>query len=98
MKRDKLDDAALEAALADLPGWRRSDDGAALERCFAFRDFTEAFAFMTRCALVAEKMDHHPDWSNVYRRVDVKLTTHDRGGVTALDVELAKRMSAFAPG
>jgi 4a-hydroxytetrahydrobiopterin dehydratase len=58
MKRDKLDDAALEAALADLPGWRRSDDGAALERSFAFRDFTEAFAFMTRCALVAEKMDH----------------------------------------
>ena len=81
--------------LAALPGWSLARDGRAIERTFRFADFSEAFAFMTRVALAAEKMDHHPDWSNVYKTVDVTLNTHDAGGVTALDVELAKRMNRY---
>jgi 4a-hydroxytetrahydrobiopterin dehydratase len=68
----------------------------ALTKSFKFRDFSEAFGFMARAALVAEKLDHHPEWSNVYAKVDVTLTTHDAGGVTALDVQLAEAMNAIA--
>ena len=85
-----------EAALADLPGWAALDGRDAIFRRFQFADFKAAFAFMTHVALKAEQMDHHPEWSNVYRTVDVTLTTHDSGGVTALDVALARFMDAAA--
>lgn len=96
MARTLLDKAALDAALADLPGWEVASDGKSIERRFEFRNFSEAFAFMTRSALAAEKLDHHPEWSNVYKTVNVSLSTHDRGGVTELDIELARRMSRYA--
>lgn len=84
----KLVDAEIALALIELPGWNR--DGDAIRRAYKFADFTHAFAFMTRVALLAEKADHHPEWSNVYDRVEVRLTTHDAGGVTASDVDLAR--------
>lgn len=77
----------LETALVDRPEW--AVDGHAIRRAFRFADFVEAFGFMASAALVAERMDHHPDWSNVYNRVEVRLSTHDVGGVTALDLEWA---------
>lgn len=98
MAREKLSPDALKEALSGLDGWSLAEDGASIGRTFEFRNFSEAFAFMTRAALAAEKMDHHPDWSNVYKTVDVKLSTHDRGGVTELDIELARRMNRFAAG
>ncbi len=85
-----------EAALKDLPGWRAAEGRDAIVRTFAFKDFNAAFGFMTRTALAAEKLDHHPEWSNVYNRVEVLLATHDADGVTALDVTLAKFMDAAA--
>ena len=86
-------------ALPDLPGWRAADGGRdAIARRFTFADFNAAFGWMTRVALMADKLDHHPEWSNVYNRVDVLLATHDADGVTALDVELAKFMDAAARG
>lgn len=78
-----------EAALTALPHWRWDADGDALIRSFAFRDFRTAFAFMTRVADLAEMQDHHPDWSNVYNRVTIRLTTHDAGGVTGRDIKMA---------
>ncbi|PSJ58704.1 4a-hydroxytetrahydrobiopterin dehydratase [Kumtagia ephedrae] len=98
MAREKLDEAAVRQALAGLEGWTLAADGAAINRTFVFRNFSEAFAFMTRTALAAEKLDHHPDWSNVYKTVEVKLNTHDAGGLTALDFELARKMDRFAAG
>jgi 4a-hydroxytetrahydrobiopterin dehydratase len=98
MAREKLDRQAAEAALAGLDGWALAEDAASISRTFTFRNFSEAFAFMTRVALAAEKMDHHPEWSNVYKTVDVTLNTHDAGGVTALDIELASKMNRFAGG
>ena len=78
-------------ALADLPAWRRADDPRpAIARSLAFADFNAAWGFMNRVALKAEKMDHHPEWSNVYNRVEVLLTTHDAGGVTELDIRMAR--------
>lgn len=88
----RLTDAEIDAALASLPGWLRAGDG--IERSYRFEDFTRAFAWMTRVALLAEKADHHPEWSNVYNRVEVRLTTHDAGGITAKDVDLAKAIDA----
>lgn len=88
----RLSDSEIEAVLADLPGWSRNSDG--IERRYVFKDFVEAFAFMTRVALLAERADHHPEWSNVWNRVDVRLTTHDAGGLTAKDVALATAMDA----
>lgn len=82
------------AALAQLDGWSAVDGRDAVEKRYQFSDFAEAWGFMTRCALIAEKADHHPEWSNVYNRVHVVLTTHDAGGVTAKDVALAKAMDA----
>jgi 4a-hydroxytetrahydrobiopterin dehydratase len=84
----------IEAALAALPGW--TCVGGKLHRELRFPDFRRAFAFMTEVAFHAEKLDHHPEWSNVYGRVVVDLVTHDAGGITELDLELAKRMSAIA--
>lgn len=94
MAREKLDKNAITAALAGLDGWQVTRDGAAIGRKFEFRNFSEAFGFMTRCALAAEKLDHHPEWSNVYNKVEVELTTHDAGTVTTLDVTLARFMDA----
>ena len=85
-----------EAALKDLPLWKAADGRDAIVRSLRFKDFAEAFGFMAQIALVAEKMDHHPEWSNVYNRVDVLLATHDADGVTDLDVTLAKAIDAAA--
>lgn len=92
----RLDTATLAAALADLPGWTLRDDGAAITKGFRFKDFNEAFGFMTRVALLADKIDHHPEWFNVYNRVDVVLNTHDAGGVTSLDIRMATFMEQAA--
>lgn len=82
-----------DAALAELPHWQRADDPReAISRTFVFGDFNAAFGFMARVALLADKMDHHPEWSNVYNRVDVLLTTHDADGVTGLDLHMARFM------
>lgn len=98
MTREKLSEAAVAEARAGLEGWTLAADGKSIRRVFTFRNFSEAFAFMTRAALAAEKMDHHPDWSNVYKTVDVTLNTHDAGGLTALDFELARRMNRIVGG
>ena len=98
MARERLDKQAIDKALAGLEGWALAADGLSISRSFTFRNFSEAFAFMTRSALAAEKLDHHPDWSNVYKTVVVKLNTHDVGGLTELDFELARRMSKYGAG
>jgi 4a-hydroxytetrahydrobiopterin dehydratase len=85
-----------EAAVARLQGWRAAESRDAIVKEYRFNDFNEAFAFMARVALFAEKHDHHPEWSNVYNRVDVTLTTHDAGGVTDKDVALAHFMDQAA--
>ncbi len=82
----KLTGDARKAALAKLSGWSEASGRDAIKKKFEFKDFNEAFGFMTRAALVAEKMDHHPEWFNVYKTVEVTLSTHDAGGVTELDV------------
>jgi 4a-hydroxytetrahydrobiopterin dehydratase len=87
-----------KAALATLEGWAESHDRDAINKTFTFKNFNQAFGFMTRTALLAEKMDHHPEWFNVYKRVDVTLATHDAGGVTELDIKLAKAMNRLAAG
>jgi len=92
----KLEAAARKTALAGLSDWREVDGRDAITKKFVFKDFNQAFGFMTRSALVAEKMDHHPEWFNVYRTVEVTLSTHDSGGVTEKDVALAKAMDSFA--
>lgn len=92
----KLDQTQRAAGLAELPDWSVTDGRDAITRSFKFSDFNEAFGFMARSALVAEKMDHHPEWSNVYNRVEVTLTTHDADGLTQLDIKLAKAMDAIA--
>jgi len=91
----RLSPAEAEAALAALPGWALRADGLAIARSLAFRDFSEAFAFMTRVALLAEKADHHPEWSNVWNRVDITLTTHDAGGLSTRDIALAEAINAL---
>ena len=93
---EKLEGPEREAALAELSGWREVDDRDAIAKSFQFKDFSEAFGWMARVALVAEKMDHHPEWFNVYRTVDVTLSTHDAGGLTVKDTELAKHMDRIA--
>lgn len=94
----RLSDAERDAALAQLPGWTLRTDGLAIQRTLKFADFTEAFGFMTRVALQAEKADHHPEWFNVWNRVDITLTTHDAGGLSQRDVALAKVINAFVNG
>ena len=79
-----------------MSGWTEAAGREAIARTFTFKDFNEAFGFMSRVALVAEKSDHHPEWRNVYKTVEVVLATHDAGGVTALDIDLAKAMNAIA--
>ena len=92
----ELTEAERDAALAALPSWSIAREGKAIARTFTFADFSEAFAFMTRAALLAEKADHHPEWFNVYNRVEVTLTTHDAGGLSQRDVAMAKAMDALA--
>ena len=93
---ERLSAEARAAALSELSGWTELDGREAIRRTFTFKDFNAAFGFMCRVALVAEKRDHHPEWRNVYRTVEVVLATHDAGGVTMRDVELAKAMDAIA--
>jgi 4a-hydroxytetrahydrobiopterin dehydratase len=92
----KLDNATRKSALAKLNGWSDVSGRDAISKKFTFKNFNEAFGFMSRVALVAEKMDHHPEWSNVYKTVDVTLSTHDAGGLTELDVKLAEAMDQIA--
>ena len=92
----KLTGDARKAALAKLAGWSEVKDRDAITKTFGFRDFNEAFGFMTRAALVAEKLDHHPEWFNVYKTVTVTLSTHDAGGLTERDVTLAEAMNRLA--
>jgi 4a-hydroxytetrahydrobiopterin dehydratase len=96
MAVERLSAEARTAALQELLGWTQVSDREAITRTFTFKDFNEAFGFMSRAALVAEKKDHHPEWRNVYKTVEVVLATHDAGGVTRLDIELAKSMNAIA--
>ncbi|WP_394691475.1 4a-hydroxytetrahydrobiopterin dehydratase [Hoeflea sp.] len=96
MSRQKLDSTAISEKLAAVSHWTIDAGETALSRDFKFKNFSEAFGFMARAALVAEKLDHHPEWKNVYRTVDVRLTTHDAGGLTELDFELAAAMDAIA--
>lgn len=93
MMAEKLERADLDEALAGLDGWSFDEKVEAIGRQFRFRDFSEAFGFMARVALIAETMGHHPDWSNTYNRVSIALSTHDAGGVTKKDVELAEKIS-----
>ena len=93
---EKLADEERRKALSDLDGWIMVDDRDAITKTFSFKDFNEAFGFMSRVALVAEKMNHHPEWFNVYRTVEVTLSTHDAGGLTELDVQLASAMDRIA--
>jgi 4a-hydroxytetrahydrobiopterin dehydratase len=92
----RLGAEARNEALVTLTGWRLVEGREAITKRFIFRDFSEAFGWMTRVALLAEKMDHHPEWSNVYKTVEVTLATHDAGGLTELDVKLARAMDALA--
>ena len=92
----KLSAEARKTALQALPGWTDVTGRDAIAKTFVFRDFNEAFGFMARAALVAEKHDHHPEWRNVYKTVEVVLSTHDAGGITRLDIELATAMNAMA--
>lgn len=94
MASAKLAEPELQQALSELPSW--SVEGGKLLRVYRFRDFVEAFAFMTAAALRIQEMDHHPEWSNVYSTVRVELVTHDSGGITARDVELARKLEALA--
>ena len=93
---DKLQEAERKAALAELPEWSEIEERDAIRRSFRFRNFNEAWGFMSRIALTAEKMDHHPEWFNVYNRVEVTLSTHSAGGITDLDIKLAKAMDRVA--
>jgi 4a-hydroxytetrahydrobiopterin dehydratase len=92
----KLSGDARSRALARLHGWSEVSGRDAISKKFVFADFNEAFGFMARVALMAEKLDHHPEWFNVYKTVDVTLSTHDAGGVTELDIKLAEAMDKFA--
>lgn len=92
----KLDETGRKALATQLPKWTAATGRDAIQRTFKFKDFNEAFGFMTRAALVAEKMDHHPEWSNVWNKVEVTLTTHSAKGLTELDVKLAEAMDRIA--
>jgi 4a-hydroxytetrahydrobiopterin dehydratase len=94
--RQKLVGPARKAAIGKLVGWNEVSGRDAITKKFVFQDFNAAFGFMTRSALVAEKLDHHPEWFNVYKTVDVTLATHDAGGVTELDIKLAEAMDRLA--
>ncbi|MBI1330123.1 MAG: 4a-hydroxytetrahydrobiopterin dehydratase [Alphaproteobacteria bacterium] len=92
----KLDPATRAAAMKELPQWQDIEGRDAIRRVFTFKDFNQAFGFMARVALLAEKMDHHPEWFNVYNKVDVTLSTHDASGITQNDIAMAKAMDGYA--
>lgn len=92
----RLTDSEREAALARLPHWTLRADGLAIQRTLTFGDFAEAFGFMARVAIHAEKADHHPEWFNVYNRVEITLTTHDASGLSTRDVALAELIDTMA--
>lgn len=94
---EKLDAAGRAALGRDLPGWAMVEGRDAIARTFRFRDFREAWGFMSRVALLAEKHDHHPEWFNVWNRVEITLSTHDAGGLSARDVALARAIDALVP-
>jgi 4a-hydroxytetrahydrobiopterin dehydratase len=94
-RMNKLDGEDLQRALSHVPRWTFNAQAHAIERNWVFKDFNQAFAFMTRVALAAEQRNHHPNWSNVYNRVQVQLSTHDAGGLTDKDIELARWMDAL---
>ncbi|WP_047466171.1 4a-hydroxytetrahydrobiopterin dehydratase [Rhizobium rhizogenes] len=96
MKYEKLEPGAIDETVAGLDGWTLAADRLSISKSYKFRNFVEAFGFMTEAALAAEKFNHHPEWFNVYSRVDVKLTTHDANGLTDHDVKLAKAMEKAA--
>jgi 4a-hydroxytetrahydrobiopterin dehydratase len=96
MSREKLGSKDIEDRLQGLQDWTLVDEGLAIRKIFKFANFVQAFGFMTECALRAEKIDHHPEWSNVYRTVEVKLTTHSAKGLTELDFDLAAFMDKSA--
>lgn len=95
---DRLAAADAAKAIGELVGWTLRDDGLAITKTFTFRNFSQAFGFMTECAIVAERMNHHPEWFNVYSRVEVVLTTHDASGLTVRDFKLARAMDRAAAG
>lgn len=94
-KIEKLDPQAVVDSLQNLDGWSQSNDRQAIEKRFKFKDFTAAWAFMNRVAELAENMDHHPEWFNVYSRVDIRLTTHDADGVSQRDIKMAKEIETY---
>lgn len=96
MAYEKLDDAAVRSSLSSVDGWTLEPGGGAIGRRFHFGSFASAIGFMMECALVCERHNHHPEWSNVYSRVDVRLTTHKVDGLTALDFKIASAMNAAA--
>lgn len=98
MTREKLTAPQVAEALAGLEGWTAQENARFIARQFSFADFNAAFGFMTRVALLADRMDHHPEWSNVYNRVDILLTTHDTGGVSERDVKMARFIDSIAAG
>ena len=96
MQVSKLDDAARDDALKQLADWQYDADAKGIRRSFRFPDFAAAFGFMTHVAILAEKADHHPEWFNVYNRVDILLTTHDAEGLSQRDIDLAKQIDAIS--
>ena len=96
MAIEKITRAELNAALVGLAGWQRLSGRDAIARSFKFKNFRQAFAFMTEVALIAEKADHHPEWTNVYNRLDIVLTTHDAGGVSERDIALAEEIEKIS--
>lgn len=96
MTYERLSATEIQSSLAELRDWTLREDGAALRKTFKFRNFQEAFGFMSQCALSAERLNHHPDWSNAYSSVDVVLSTHAVSGLTVLDFKLAKAMDSAA--
>jgi len=93
---EKLPENIIDQKLSGLSGWEKTDGRSAIHKKFKFKDFNEAWGFMSRCALIAEQMNHHPEWFNVYNRVEVTLSTHDVGGLSELDFRLAEKMNEIA--
>jgi 4a-hydroxytetrahydrobiopterin dehydratase len=91
----RLSETEIRDLLPTLHGWTLGDDGKGIHKAFKFDDFVQAFGFMSQVALLAEKADHHPEWSNVYSRVEIMLTTHDAGGLSSRDADLARRIDAL---
>ena len=96
MAETKITRDDVANTLNNLPGWTLAADKDALQKTFTFKNFNAAWGFMNRCALLAEKMNHHPEWFNVWNRVDVTLNTHDAGGITALDIKMATSINTYA--